>query len=545
MTTTPWLARRDAAEVAAAAATVDPDLPLAGLRLAVKDNIDVAGLPTTAGCPAFAYDPDATAPVVRRLEDAGAVVAGKVALDQFATGLVGTRNPHGALETPLAPGYVSGGSSSGSAIAVATGEADVALGTDTAGSGRVPAALCGVVGLKPTYGWLPVTGVVPACRSFDCISIFARDLATAALAVEAAAGVDPGDPRGRAAPPPSPRSVTRVGVARLDVLARWCDAPTLEAMAALDLAALGYEVVEIDLTDYLAAGDLLYGGALVAERHAAVGAFVDAHRAEVDPVVGSIISAAGRIPATAYLADVERLDRLRVRAAHTWDAVDAVVVPTTPSHPTVAEVAADPVGVNAALGRFTNGCNLLDWCAAAVPAGTKADGLPFGVTVLGPAWSDRAVWDVGAAIAGQPSPGTDRWGLTPSVGAGEIRLAVCGAHLEGQPLNPQLTERDARLIARTATAPTYRMVALPTDPPKPGLVRVAHGGVAIEVEVWSLDAAGFGTFVADVPPPLAIGTVELADGTAVPGFTCEPVAVDDATDISVHGGWRAWLATRR
>lgn len=549
---TTWLARRDAAavaaEVATAAAAAGPDRPLAGLRLAVKDNIDVAGLPTTAGCPAFARDPSASAPVVTRLEAAGAVVVGKAALDQFATGLVGTRSPHGALETPLAPGHVSGGSSSGSAVAVATGEADIALGTDTAGSGRVPAAFCGIVGLKPTYGWLPVTGVVPACRSFDCVSVFARDVATAAHAVEAAAGGDPDDPLGRPAPHRAhPTGVTRIGVPAGDVLARWCDADTLAAWTALlagDLAALGHEVVEVDLTDYLAAGELLYGGALVAERHAAVGAFVDAHRDEVDPVVGSIISAAGRVPATAYLADRARLDVLRVRAARTWEVVDAMVVPTAPTHPTVAEVAADPVGVNARLGRFTNGCNLVDWCAAAVPVGSRPDGLPFGVTVLGPAWSDRAVWAVGAALAGQgpPAGAPDRVGPDPGVGA--VHLAVCGAHLEGQPLHHQLAGRGARLVARTATAPTYRLVALATDPPKPGLVRVATGGAAIEVEVWALDPGAFGSFVAEVPPPLAIGTVALADGTSVPGFTCEALAVDGAADITVHGGWRAWLAAR-
>ncbi|HMJ74352.1 MAG TPA: allophanate hydrolase [Iamia sp.] len=525
---TPWITRRDPSDVAAEAALVDPALPLAGLRLAVKDNIDVAGMPATAGCPAYAFGPEVSAAVVTRLEAAGAVVAGKTALDQFATGLVGTRSPHGALESPLAPGSVSGGSSSGSAVAVATGEADIALGTDTAGSGRVPAAFCGIVGLKPTKGWLPTTGVVPACRSFDCVSVFARDVATAALAVEAAGGPCPSS----AASP-----VRRLGVPGTAVVERWCDGETLAAWTALDLAGYGYEVVEVDLDAYLAAGDLLYGGALVAERHAAVGAFVDAHPDEVDPVVGPLITAAGKLTASAYLRDVERLAELSHAAATVWSEVDAVVMPTTPSHPTIAEVAADPIGANAALGRFTNGCNLVDWCAAAVPAGTKPDGRPFGVTVFGPAGSDRAVWAVGAVIAGQPAPATsdDR----PS---DEVLLAVCGAHLEGQPLNHQLTDRRARLVARTATAPDYRMVALPTDPPKPGMFRVASGGAPLEVEVWALGAAGFGSFVAEVPAPLAIGSVVLADGTTVSGFTCEPVAIDGAPDITAHGGWRAYLA---
>jgi allophanate hydrolase len=320
-------------------------------------------------------------------------------------------------------------------------------------------------------------------------------------------------------------------------VARWGDARTTRAFAALDVGALGYEVVEVDLTAYLAAGELLYEGALVAERHAAVGAFVDAHPDDVDPVVGAIISAAGRLPASDYLRDRARLDDLAADAARVWEVVDAVVVPTTPGHPTVAEVDADPLGANAALGRFTNGCNLVGWCAAAVPVGTTPDGLPFGVTVLGPAWSDREVWAVGAALAGQPAP-------SPVAPADEVLLAVCGAHLDGQPLNHQLTGRGARLVARTATAPSYRMVALATDPPKPGLVRVAEGGAAIEVEVWGLGPAAFGAFVAEVPAPLAIGTVALADGSEVPGFTCEPVAVDGAADITAHGGWRAWLAHR-
>jgi allophanate hydrolase len=375
-------------------------VPAGALRLAVKDNIDVAGMPTTAGCPAFSYSPEVSAPVVTRLEAAGAVVVGKTALDQFATGLVGTRSPWGPLSSPLAPDHVSGGSSSGSAVAVATGEADIALGTDTAGSGRVPAALCGIVGLKPTVGWLPVAGVVPACRSFDCVSVFARDVATAARAVEAA-----GDPQ----PAAAVRPVRRIGVPAPSVLAA-ADDEGSAAWAALDLTSLGYEVVEVDLDAYLAAGRLLYDGALVAERH--------------------------------------------------------------------------------------------------------------------------------AAIAGQPAP------PLPDGRDDAIRLAVCGAHLEGQPLNHQLTARGARLVARTATAPTYRMVALPTDPPKPGLVRVAAGGAAIEVEVWALDPAGFGSFVAEVPAPLAIGTVVLADGSSVMGFTCEGIAAADAPDITVHGGWRAYLASR-
>lgn len=520
-----WISRLGAAPMP------DPDLPLGGVRLAVKDNIDVLGLPTTAGCPAYAYEPVASAPVIERLEAAGALVVGKTALDQFATGLVGTRSPLGPLESPLAPGHVSGGSSSGSAVAVATGEADLALGTDTAGSGRVPAAFCGIVGLKPTPGWLSTTGVVPACRSFDCVSVFATDVAAAARGVEAAAGYDPADPWSRERPAAAPdRPVLRLGVPALDALAG-CDPEVVAAFANVDLT--GFEVVEVDVSAYLEAGALLYDGAFVAERYAAVGEFVEAHPDDVDPAVRTIILAAGRIPAHRLAADLEQLGVLRRRAEAIWDDVDALVLPTAPRHPTIAEVAADPIGVNAQLGRFTNGCNLLGWCAAAVPAGEREDGLPFGVQVLGPAWSDRAVWAAAASIAGMPAPA--------SRPEGRILLAVCGAHLEGQPLNHQLTSRGARLVARTATAAAYRMVRLDTTPPKPGVVRVGDGGAPLEVEVWSLDAAGFGSFVDQVPAPLVIGTVELADGTSVNGFLCEPHAAEDADDITTHGGWRAFL----
>jgi allophanate hydrolase len=541
---TTWISRADPAAIAdavEAARAADPAGPLAGVRLAVKDNIDVAGLPTTAGCPAYAYEPERSATVVDRLVAAGAVVAGKTNLDQFATGLVGTRSPYGAVVNPLAPDHVPGGSSSGSAVAVATGEADIALGTDTAGSGRVPAAFCGVVGLKPTPGWLPDTGVIPACRSFDCVSVFARDVRSAATAVLVAAGPDGIDPRCHVPGATVHGPVQRVGVPSGAVLERWCGPEVVDAFAAATarLADLGLEVRCLDLGDYFRAGDLLYGGALVAERFAAVGAFVRAHRhdptAAIDPSVGAIIDAAGDLPAHRLAADLEALAGLRHRSAATWLDVDAVVVPTAPGHPTVAEVAADPIGANAALGRFTNGCNLLGWCAAAVPVAPRADGLPFGVSVLGPAWADRRTWDLAADLAGQ-----DR--AEPGRTAGHLLLAVCGAHLEGQPLHHQLTDRGAELVRRTTTAAAYRMACLDTHPPKPGLTRLAEGGHALEVEVYALSPAGLGTFVDQVPSPLTIGTVELADGSEVKGFLCEPHAADAAPDISRYGGWRAWLS---
>jgi allophanate hydrolase len=543
---TTWITRRPDADVKADLSAVDPALPLAGLRLAVKDNIDVAGLPTTAACPGFAYQPEASAPVVERLVAAGATVLGKTNLDQFASGLVGTRSPYGACESPLAPGRVSGGSSSGSAIAVATGEADLAFGTDTAGSGRVPAMFCGIVGLKPTPGWLSLRGVVPASPSFDCVSVFARDVATAALGVEHAAGYDALDPRSTAAPIDGPSSppVWRIGVPDTEEIATHCEPGVAEAFADLvaRLPALGFEVVSVDVDAYIEAGQLLYGGPFVAERHAAVWPLLEPHLADADPTVAAIVRAAGAITAPELLGAQQRLWELRRAAEAIWATVDAVLLPTAPRHPTLAEVAAEPIAANAALGRYTNGCNLLAWCGAAVPVGTWGDGLPFGVTLFGAAWTDRAVWAAAATIAGQAPPAPP---AVEATGAGQARvlLAVCGAHLQGQPLNHQLTDRGATIVARTTTAPAYRMAALPTSPPKPGCTRVADGGAALEVEVWALTHAAFGDFVAEVPSPLAIGTVELVDGTWVKGFVCEPFAVEGAEDITAYGGWRAWLAS--
>ena len=524
-----WTNRRPEVDVAAEIAAVPTDLPLAGLRLAVKDNIDVAGLPTTAACPSFAYDPPVSAPVVERLVAAGAVVVGKANLDQFATGLVGTRSPYGRCESPLASGRVSGGSSSGSAVAVATGEADLGLGTDTAGSGRVPAMFCGVVGLKPTPGWLPLDGVVPASPSFDCVSLFARDVATAALGTELAAGN-----AAREAP-----AIRRLGVPRAAEVEESCDAGVAEAFAAVvaRLPELGFAVVEVDLAAYLEAGQLLYAGGLVAERYATVWPLLEPHLSDADPTVAKIVAAASGVTARQYVGAQLRLGRLREECEALWTSVDAVVVPTAPRHPTFAEVDAEPVATNAGLGRYTNGCNLVGWCAAAVPVGTWGDGLPFGVTVLGPAWTDRAVWTAAATIAGQAPPASP---ARPDV----VHLAVCGAHLEGQPLHHQLADRGATLVASTATADIYRMFRLATDPAKPGVVRVAEGGASLEVEVWALDHAAFGSFVAEVPAPLVIGAVELADGTWVKGFLCEPHAIVDAEDITDFGGWRAWLMSR-
>ncbi|MET0327091.1 MAG: allophanate hydrolase [Ilumatobacteraceae bacterium] len=400
-----WIARLDPALVLAAAAAVDrrlaagERLPLAGATLAVKDNIDVAGTPTTAGCPAYAYTPTASAPAVQRLVDAGAVVVGKTNMDQFATGLVGVRSPYGIAPNAHWPGLIPGGSSSGSAVAVAAGLVDLALGTDTAGSGRVPAACNGVVGVKPTRGWISTRGVVPACRSLDCVSVFARSVDDASLAASIAGGPDPEDPWSRRAPRPvavPDGSRTRIGVPRLETLTFGGDpggrARYTAAVAGLIDARRGAAVVDVDLGPFLDVSGLLYGASFVAERYEAVGPFVDAHRADVDPVVGSIIAAAGTLPAWAVFRDQTELARLARRCRPLWDHVDALVVPSVPRVPTVAEVLAEPLALNAMLGTYTNFVNLLDLCAVTVPVGPgTASHPPASLTLIGPAWRDHVL----------------------------------------------------------------------------------------------------------------------------------------------------------
>ncbi|WP_410602033.1 allophanate hydrolase [Amycolatopsis sp. lyj-90] len=514
-----WIDLRPEADVLADAESLEArraagePLPLYGKLAAVKGNIDVAGLPTTAACPEFAYRPDEDAPVVARLRAAGALILGTTNLDQFATGLVGTRSPHGAVRNAIDPAYVSGGSSSGSAVAVALGIADLALGTDTAGSGRVPAAYNGIVGLKPTRGLLPTTGVVPACASIDCVTVFARtvDEATAAFACLS-------EPRDL----PVVHRPFRIGVPDTPgpLQVGWAEA---FAAAAESYRDAGAELVTVDISAFLAAARLLYEGAFVAERYSAVGEFLDAHPDVVDPAVRQIIGAAKDIPAHRLFGDLATLDGLSREASAVLSTVDCLLLPTTTEHPTIADVEADPLGVNARLGRFTNSTNLLGLSSLAMPGGTVG-GLPFGVMLVGPAYADRILADVARLVPRR------------------TRIAVVGAHLRGQPLNHELTSRGGRFVSAGPTAAEYRFFALDTVPPKPGLVRVASGGAPIEAEVWDLPLAGFGEFVAGIPAPLAIGKVRLADGSEVSGFVCEPAAVEGAEDITGYGGWLGYLS---
>ncbi|WNG87928.1 allophanate hydrolase [Mycobacterium sp. ITM-2016-00317] len=539
-----WIALRPQADALADAHAVDAgvaagaELPLAGLVAAVKNNIDVAGIATTAACPAYATAPaTADAPVVARLRAAGAVVIGVTNLDQFATGLVGTRSPHGAVRDARRPDRISGGSSSGSAVAVALGLADIALGTDTAGSGRVPAALQGIVGVKPTLGVVPVDGVLPACRSYDCVTVFARDLDTADAAMGViAGGARPFAPDAPLAAPPHP--TVAVPSALPGLSPAWQEA---FAAACDGLARNGIELVEIEMAPFLEAARLLYDGGLVAERHEAVGEFVDAHRAEVDPTVGAIIAAAGAVPATRLLADRVRLAELTAAAMTELGDCDALLIPTTTEHPTIAEVAADPVGVNSRLGTYTNFCNLMDLCAVAVPAGTTSDGAQFGVSVVARAGADAVALDLARLVAGS-APGTTAPWRQARAGLDATALLVVGAHLRGQPLAWQLEQRGARWGGPAATAPLYRMAHLRTEPPKPGLVCVgAETGMSIRGELWWIGTAMLGDFLTALPAPMSLGRVALADGTEVVGFGCTLQSWLAGTDISHHGDWPGYL----
>jgi allophanate hydrolase len=521
-----------------------PGLPLSNLTFAIKDNIDLAGVPTTAACPAYSYTPTHSAPVVQRLIDAGAIPAGKTNMDQFATGLVGTRSPYGACSSIYDERYISGGSSSGSAVAVASGEVDFALGTDTAGSGRVPAAFNNLIGLKPTRGLLSTSGVVPACRSIDCVTILTRTVAEAGKVFDVARGFDPADPYSRvptagqgAAPWAS--GPFRFGIPSADQLQFFGDgeAAALYQKATADLEALGGTKVEIDFALFRAAADLLYSGPWVAERLAAIAPFLENHATDMNPVVRDIIAGASRFTAVdAFLAEY-KLRELRRATEAEWAGIDVLVLPTTGTIYTHEAVAAEPVRLNTNLGYYTNFVNLLDLAAVAVPAGFRPNGLPFGISLLGPAFTDTGLLSLAARYLHEP---------VDAGAPGCISVAVLGAHLIGQPLNWQLTRRGARLLKTSKTAPGYRFYALPGAIAKPGLIRdETFTGPGIEVEIWAVPEDQFGSFVAAVPSPLGIGNATLENGETVKSFICEAYAIADAREITHFGGWRKYLESLR
>jgi allophanate hydrolase len=514
--------------------------PLAGLPFAVKDNIDIAGYATTAGCPARTEPATSSAVAVQRLMAAGAVPVAKTNLDQYATGLVGTRSPYGACHSVDSDVHVSGGSSSGSALAVALGIVPLALGTDTAGSGRVPAAFNGLVGVKPTKGLVSTRGVLPACRSLDCVTTLTRTVAEGAAALQVMAGYDAADPWSRRAPVvASPSIAERMRVVAvpdappdLDDAHRAAWLRALERLAAVP--GVG-SIVPVAIEPLLAAARLLYEGPWLAERVAAFGAELDPDGPHLDPVVRRIVLAGRGLLAEDAFRGMDRLAELRRAAEPMWTNVDVLMLPVTPTHPTLAEVAADPVGVNARLGTYTNMTNLLDLCAVAVPAGRRDDGLPFGVQFLAPAFADRPLLDLAARWCGEDVPSS-------AVAADRSLVAVCGAHMSGEPLNAQLVTIGGRLHARGRTVAGYRLYALPGTPARPALVFTGDGPAGgVELEVWSLPRSSVGTLLAAIPAPLGLGTVRLDDGSAVTGFLSEPYGLTAEQDITSFGGWRGWL----
>lgn len=534
-----WITRVPEAALLAAAQALDdadPQLALYGIPFAVKDNIDVAGLPTTAACPGFSHLARESAPVVQRLLDAGALVVGKTNMDQFATGLVGTRSPYGRCSSVADPTRVSGGSSSGSALAVALGHVAFALGTDTAGSGRVPAAFNGVAGLKPSRGLLSTRSVVPACASLDCVSIFARSPADAARVLDVAAAHEPLDPWSRGEPPFVAPRRGRVGVPLAGQLELDEPAAAQAWTQALEHAARLWTLMPVDVEPLLSAAPLLYD-AWVAERTADLGELIATAPEGLNSIVAEIVLSGRTLSATDAFDAQHRLISLQRAAAPIWEQVDALLLPTTPLHPTHAEVDADPIAVNARLGTLTNFVNLMDLCALAVPGPARADGLPFGVTLHAPTFHDRRLLELACAWRGEH---------VRIEFPGMVRLAVAGAHMSAMPLNDRLTGRGARLLNRATTAPSYRLYALADDGgiARPGLVRVLDGGAPIEVELWELAPTALGELIGEIPAPLAIGRVELAGGEWVTGFVCEGHGREGARDISDHGGWRAFLESR-
>ena len=550
-----WISLTSRAAAMARARELERDplataLPLYGVPFAVKDNIDVAGLPTTAACPAFAYQPAANAAVVQALVDAGAIPIGKTNLDQFATGLAGTRTPHGACSSVFDPRYISGGSSSGSAVAVASGLVGFSLGTDTAGSGRIPAAFNNLVGLKPTRGVISTAGVVPACRSLDCISIFAHTCHDAHTAWLAARGFDPNDSYSRAPRPgegaaPWAAGRFRFGVPSPGRLEFFGDEQALElyARALASLERIGGERVEIDFAPFRAAAGLLDAGPRLAEHLAALGPFLADHAEQMDPIVRQAIARGSQYSAVDAFAAEYQLREFARAAEREWERMDVLALPTTGTIYTHEAVAADPIRLNTNLGYYTDFVNPLDLAAVALPAGFRGNGLPFGISLIGRAFTEEGLLSLGDRFhrtqTTLPGPAVDTGAAPPEC----IPLAVVGAHLTGQPLNSELTRRGARLLKATRTAAGYRLYRLNESfPPKPGLVRdAAFQGPGIEVEVWAMPSDQLGGFVADVPPPLGIGSAVLESGETVKCFITEPHSIRTATDITRFGGWRNFL----
>ncbi|MDQ8185464.1 allophanate hydrolase [Pelagicoccus sp. SDUM812002] len=531
------------------------ELPLYGIPFAVKDNIDVAQLPTTAACPDYLYFAGSDSTVVAQLRAAGAIPIGKTNLDQFATGLVGVRSPYGVPGNAFNPEYIPGGSSSGSAVSVALGQVSFALGTDTAGSGRVPACFNNLIGLKPSRGLLSNTGLVPACKSLDCISIFALNASDAQTALHSAASFDPSDSYSRAYPRnlESPRRTFRdgmtFGVPSPEQLQFFGDEDYLNLYleAVKRLEALGFKKQVIDFSPFLAAARLLYEGPWVAERYWAIQDLIKESPDSLHPTTRAIIEKGIEGTAVDAFDAAYKLQAFRQQVKPLWDEIDFLATPTAGTHYTIEEVEANPIQLNSNLGYYTNFMNLLDLASVAVPTGFTPKQLPFGITVIAPAFHDEKL----LAIADKLQDASDlnlgatqfkRHSALAHAPCDSSPIAVCGAHMSGLPLNHQLTNLGATFNRATRTSGTYRLFALPgTTPPKPGIVRDSESGASIELEIWDLPKSQWASFIEQIPPPLGIGNIELEDGSYVKGFSCEAWATTDATEATSLGGWRAYL----
>jgi allophanate hydrolase len=545
------------AEAESLAAKDRAQLPLLGIPVAVKDNIDALGMPTTAACPAFSYPPTHDSTAVAKLRAAGAIIIGKTNLDQFATGLVGVRSPYGIPNNPMRGDLIPGGSSSGSAVAVSAGLVPLALGTDTAGSGRVPAMLNNIVGLKPSLGLISTAGLVPACRTLDCISVFSLTVDDAMAALNIMAGSDRADPYSRDRPLAGMTAFPaklRLGVPRNGQLIFFGDKHSEAAYgeALRRWVALGADLVEFDLEPFYETARLLYEGPWVAERFLVIRNLLASSPDAIHPVTREITAAGARLTAADTFAALYRLQGLRRIAERTFGNIDALVLPTAPTAYSTAQVLANPIELNSRLGTYTNFVNLLDLCGLALPASIRADDIPFGITLLAPAGKDALLASIGRVFHADTGLKIGAKGLAqpplaalPAGTDDEIAIAVVGAHLSGMALNGELQALGGRLLEEAVTASDYRLYALETAPPKPGMLRVESGaGASIKLELWALSAAAFGKFVAAIPPPLSIGTIRLADGRGVKGFIVEPAAIDGARDISSFGGWRAFVALK-
>jgi allophanate hydrolase len=541
-----WISRVPDADLRAHADELDrsgnKDLPLFGIPFAVKDNIDVAGLPTTAACPGYAYQPMESAEVVKQLVAAGAIVIGKTNLDQFATGLVGVRSPYGVPRNPFNPDYIPGGSSSGSAVAVASGLVSFSLGTDTAGSGRIPAGFNNIVGWKPTPGWVRTEGVVPACKSLDCVSVFALSSIDADLVRQALVPLSPVMAFERD---------FRFGIPKpLEFFGDTAYA-TLYTRSIEALKAMGGTAVEFDYAPFAEAAQLLYAGPWVAERTAAVGGFIEQAdaKAGVWPVTRDIVLGGRKYSAVDAFEGQYKLDALRTRAEKIMSELSLLALPTAGTIYTIADLNREPVRFNSNLGHYTNFVNFFGLCGLSLPSGFRPDGLPFGITLIGHPHHDLVLLEIGARWQrrvplplGKTSSMLPPTEADPKTTRQRASIAVVGAHMSGLPLNRELTELGGRLERATQTAPHYRLYALPGGPPhRPGLVRIGDGGATVELEIWSLPKGSLGYFVSGIPAPLGIGTIALADGSTVQGFVCESYATASARDITSFGGWRAYL----